>query len=371
VERPGDPDPDTSRPTTPSPSTDRAADRPAEPPTDAEPRRRRAGGAGPYIAAALATVALVATAAISRADEDRSSSEDFLNGRQLRLMAPAAPGGGWDQTARAMQESLQDLVGRTEVYNVPGAGGTVGLSQFVRLEGDPTQLMVMGLIMVGAIEANESPVSLDQTTPLARLTTDYEVLAVPANSKIRTMQDLAAAMRADVKAVSVAGGSAGGVEQICAGLIAGAVGADTSQVNYIAHSGGGEALTTLLSGRATIGISGISELVPQIKAGKVRALAVSSAERLPALPDVPTLRESGVNVELANWRAVVAPAGISDTEEKALEDLVLRMTRTDFWRETLERRGWGDATLAGPEFEKFLESEQERIAKVLDELGQG
>jgi putative tricarboxylic transport membrane protein len=332
---------------------------------------RRLSTFGPFVAAAIAALVLGGTTLASQASDDEAGAAEFLNGRQLRLMAPAAPGGGWDQTAREMQTTLRDLVGRTEVYNVAGAGGTVGLSQFARLDGEPTELMVMGLIMVGAIEANDSPVSLAQTTPLARLTTDYEVLVVPANSKLRTMQDLVAAMRRDVKAVSIAGGSAGGVEQILAGLVADAIDADPAQVNYIAHSGGGEALTTVLSGRATAAISGVSELIPQIEAGKVRPIAVSSAERLPALRDVPTLREAGVEVELANWRAVVAPAGISDAEERELEDLVLRMTRSDSWRQTLERRGWGDAALAGPEFEEFIAAEQSRVKQVLDQIGLG
>ncbi|GAA0486463.1 C4-dicarboxylate ABC transporter substrate-binding protein [Paractinoplanes deccanensis] len=318
---------------------------------------------GPWIAAALATVLLVVSAAWAEDDEG------FLDGRQLRLMAPAAPGGGWDQTAREMQAALRDLAGRSEVYNVTGAGGTIGLSQFVRNDGDPTQLMVMGLIMLGAIESNDAPIGLDRTRPLVRLTTDYEVIVVPASSPVRTMPELVARMRQDLGAVSFAGGSAGGVEQILAGLVADAVGADPGQVNYVAHSGGGEALATLLSGRATAGVSGVSELAAQIEAGTVRPLAVSSATRLPALPDVPTLKEQGVDVELANWRGVVAPPGIGADDERALEELLLEMTRGAQWRETLQRRGWGDATLAGPEFEQFIDQERRTVTDVLKKMG--
>jgi putative tricarboxylic transport membrane protein len=178
-------------------------------------------------------------------------------------------------------------------------------------------------------------------------------------------------MRTDLPAVSISGGSAGGAEQILSGLMAKAVGADPAQISYVAHSGGGEALTTLLSGRSTIGISGVSEIQAQIEAGTVRALAVSSPERLPALPDVPTLREAGVDVELQNWRGVVAPAGISPEQEQALEGLLVHMTRTAEWQDALVRRGWGDALLAGPEFEQFVRAEQDRVSQVLAEIGLG
>jgi putative tricarboxylic transport membrane protein len=319
----------------------------------------------PLVVAVLVTAAIVVTA------PDDGPATDVLGDRQLRIMAPASPGGGWDQTAREMQESLRELVGRTEVYNVSGAGGTIGLSQFIRFSGDATQLMATGLIMVGAIKANGSRYSLEDTTPLVRLTTDYQVVVVRADSELTDVDGVADAMRADLPAVSIAGGSAGGAEHLLAGMMAKAAGADPSRLSYVAHSGGGEMLSTLLSGRATIAISGLSEILPQIESGAVRALAVSSPDRLDALPDVPTLRESGMDVELQNWRGVVAPKGISDTEEQALEDLLVDMTRTDAWRDALRERGWGDATLAGDEFEDFVRAEQDRVSRVLDEIGLG
>ncbi|AOS65283.1 tripartite tricarboxylate transporter substrate binding protein [Actinoalloteichus hymeniacidonis] len=324
----------------------------------------------PAVVAVVATVTVVATAPAEEGGAVGTARE-VLGDRQLRLMAPAEPGGGWDQTSREMQGALRDLVGRAEVYNVGGAGGTIGLSQFVRLGADPTQLMTTGLIMIGAIETNDSPNSLADTTPLVRLTTDYQVVVVPADSPIADTADLVTAMQEDLPSVSISGGSAGGVEQILAGMIAGEVGADPAEVSYVAHSGGGEALTTLLSGRATAGISGLSEIMPQIEAGTVRALAVSSPERLPSLPEVPTLRDEGLDIELENWRGVVAPAGISEDEERALEELLVDMTQTEAWQDALERRGWGDATLAGPEFDEFVRTERERVAVVLDEIGLG
>lgn len=154
----------------------------------------------------------------------------------LKIMAPAAPGGGWDQTARAMQQTLvaAGLAKGVQVYNVAGAGGSVGIAQFVTTaKGDARQLMVNGFVMVGALLANKSPVTLDQTTPIARLTAETLVIVVPANSPIKTAQDLATAVKADVAKVTWAGGSAGGVDHITAALFVSKAGGDASKVNYI------------------------------------------------------------------------------------------------------------------------------------------
>jgi putative tricarboxylic transport membrane protein len=323
----------------------------------------------PYaVAIALAAVLVVVT--VGRGQES-SAAEDVLGDKQLKIMAPADPGGGWDQTSREMQSAFEDLVGRSEVYNVGGAGGTIGLSQFAQLTGQANQVMTMGLIMVGAIAANDPDVTLDRVTPLCRLTTDNQVIVVPDDSPIENVDDMVAAMEEDLGSVSVAGGSAGGVEQILAALIAEDRDLDVADVNYIAHAGGGEAIATLLSGSATLGISGISEVKPQIDSGALRPIAVSSAERVDLLPDVPTLKEEGVDVEITNWRGIVAPPGITSDQEHALEDLVTDMTKSDEWQSALEAEGWGDVLLCGPEFEDFIEAETKRTNQIVDELGIG
>ena len=189
------------------------------------------------------------------------------------IMAPAAPGGGWDQTARTMQAVMQEagVSGNVQVTNVPGAGGTIGLAQFVnQSNGNPEALIVGGYVMVGAILTNASPVDLTMVTPIARLTGEAEAIVVPASSDIQTMDDLVAKLKADPGAVSWAGGSAGGADHIAAGLIAKAIGVDPTKVNYIAFSGGGEALAAILGGQVTVGISGLGEFASQIEAGELR-----------------------------------------------------------------------------------------------------
>src|SRR5918996_1936290 len=240
----------------------------------------------------------------------------------LEIIVPAAPGGGWDQTGRAMQEAMQEagLASGIQVVNIPGAGGTIGLAQFVSSkEGQGNALMTGGLVMLGAILTNESPVTLDQVTPIARLTGEYEAIVVPASSDLQTLDDLIAKFKEDPQSVSWGGGSAGGTDHMLVGLIAKAVGVDPSGVNYVPFSGGGESMASILGGHVTAGVNGYAEFAGQIEAGALRPLAISSAERLEG-GGIPTPKEQGVDVQLTNWRGVVAPPGISDADKQALGD---------------------------------------------------
>jgi putative tricarboxylic transport membrane protein len=290
--------------------------------------------------------------------------------RQLTIVAPAAPGGGWDQLAREMQRELEEqrLAPVVQVENVPGAAGTIGLAQFINgRRGDGEALLVNGLVMLGAILWNDSPVSLGQVTPIARLTGEYEIVAVPAASPHRDMRSLVRALRENPAAVSWGGGSAGGTDHILAGLIVAAANLDPRRTNYIAFSGGGEAVTALLGGQVTAGISGYSEFAQHIESGRLRAIGISSPIRAPGL-DVPTLVEQGINVELENWRAVMAPPGLSGSQRQAITDVVDRMAHSDSWRACLARREWTDSYLAGPALDTFLDAERTRIARIVADL---
>ena len=292
---------------------------------------------------------------------------------QLRVIAPAAPGGGWDQTARVMQQVLQEVAvaRRIVVENVPGAAGTIGLARFVGSEqGNGDVLMVSGLIMLGGVVMHRPPVTLRDVTPIARITGEYEAIVVPAQSPIRSLDDLIRVLRERPESISWGGGSAGGSDQILAGLVAKAVGVQPARINYIAFSGGGESLSAILGGQVTVGVNGLAELEPQIAAGTVRALAISSAERLPGLA-VPTLIEQGVDVEFENWRSVVAPPGISAGERRRLESAVEAMVRSPQWQSALARYRWLDRYLSGEAFARFAGDEETRVRAVLDELGVG
>ena len=287
------------------------------------------------------------------------------------IMAPANPGGGWDATARSMQEVMQaeGIAGNVEVTNVPGAGGTVGLAQFVAdAQGDPSKLIVGGYVMLGAILTNNSPVTLADVTPIARLTGDTQAIVVPAASDIQTIGDLVEKLKADPGAVSWAGGSAGGTDHITVGLLAKAAGADPSKVNYIAFSGGGEAMAAILGNQVTAGVSSVGEFAEQVKAGTMRLLAVSSAERLPGI-EAPTLKEAGFDVVVQNWRMVAAAPGLTDEQVAKISADIEKLNGSAGWTSVLETKGWANTYLAGDAFAEQLKADTAATETVLRDIG--
>ena len=289
----------------------------------------------------------------------------------LTILAPASPGGGWDQTARAMQAALQEdgATGSVRVVNVAGAGGTIGLAQFVNAGANRgNALLVTGLIMVGAVLTNRSAVTLEATTPIARLTGDYELLVVPADSPYDDLAAFVEAWKQDPGALAIAGGSAGGTDHMLAGLLAARVGMDPTTINYVPHSGGGESIASILGAQVAAGINGVSELAPFVAAGRLRALAISSAERRPGR-QVPTFREQGVDLTLTNWRGVVGPPDLEDDRLAALTARIDALRQSPAWQASLARNDWIDLYLAGPAFETFLDEERARAAAVLDSIG--
>jgi putative tricarboxylic transport membrane protein len=287
------------------------------------------------------------------------------------IMAPAAPGGGWDQTSRSLQEAMtaEGISGNVQVVNVPGAGGTIGLAQFAQeANGDPSRLMVGGYVMVGAILTNNAPVTLDAVTPIARLTGEYEVVVVPTGSPLQDLGDLADMLKADPGSVSWAGGSAGGTDHITAGLFAKTVGVDPKAVNYIAFSGGGEALAAVLGSQVTVGISGYGEFQAQVEAGALRVLGVSAPERVSVI-DAPTFKEGGVDLVVQNWRGIWAGPGLSAEQVAAITADIEKVVNSATWTGILETKGWLNTWLAGDDFKAQLATEIENTTAILKEIG--
>lgn len=320
--------------------------------------------------ALLAVVALLAAIAPTPADAVTTPpSPPSLD--RLTIIAPGSPGGGWDQTARVMQRVLVQggLVPAVDVRNSPGAGGVIGLAQFVTGEkGHGDALLVGGLVMVSAVRTNRAAVSLADATPIARLTGDYEVIAVPAGSELRDLDDLVQALRVQPGAVSWAGGSGGGADQLLVSALARAIGVDPVRMDYVPFAGGGEVAEALLHHEVSVGVSGYAEFAPHLEAGRLRALAISADTRLPGLA-IPTLREQGVDVTLVNWRGLFAPPGITGEQRGRLGSMVAAMVRTPAWRETLAQHRWTDLYLPDQPFARFVETETARAASLPDPRG--
>ncbi|MDW5443176.1 Bug family tripartite tricarboxylate transporter substrate binding protein [Polaromonas sp. SM01] len=282
-----------------------------------------------------------------------------LAAANVKMMIPANPGGGWDTTGRALGKALQESgAASTVTYdNKGGAAGALGLAQFINgSKNDPNALMVMGAVMLGGIITGKPPVNLSQATPIARITSEYNVFVLPANSPFKTMADVVAQLKKDPGSVKWGGGSRGSTEHIAAAMIAREVGVDPAKINYVAFRGGGEAIAAILGGNVTIGGSGYSEFAEYITTGKMRPLAVTSDTRLKGV-NVPTLKEQGINVAIGNWRGVYGAPGITAAQRKELTDMVLKALKSKAWAEALEKNSWTPAVLTGADFEKFVDDD--------------
>ena len=289
----------------------------------------------------------------------------------LKMLIPANPGGGWDQQGRALGKSLMDSGAASTVSydNKGGAAGTIGLAQFVNsTKGDGNAMMVMGAVMLGGIITGKPPVQLSQATPIARLSSEYNVFVLPADSKLKTMKDVVEQLKKDPGSVKWGGGSRGSTEHIAAAMLAREVGVDPSKINYVAFRGGGEATAAILGGNVTVGGSGLSEFSEYIKTGKMRAIAMTSETRLKGV-DIPTMKEQGYDVVLGNWRGVFGASGITPEQRKALTDLVVTATKHKSWAEAIERNGWTPALLTGPAFDKFVDDEFASLRAVMVKSG--
>jgi putative tricarboxylic transport membrane protein len=289
----------------------------------------------------------------------------------LRVMVPNSPGSGYDTTARAWAQVAEEekLADTIEVFNLEGAGGTVGLQRLVNETGNADMLMQMGLGVVGAQYSNQSEATLDQTTPIARLIEEAEAIVVPANSPYQTLDDLVTAWKADPGNTPVGGASnPGGPDHLTPMLLAQEVGVAPTSVNYVAYDGGGELLAGILGNDVAFAATGVGEVTEPAASGDVRILAVTTDEPVEGV-DAPTLAEAGVDLTFTNWRGIVAAPDISEEETQRLIDVITEMNGSEAWQQVLEDQGWTESFVAGDEFGSFLDEESQRVQGVLSELG--
>ena len=322
------------------------------------------------IGLALATSSVAACGVTDKSSTD-AAADSSKPLSDLRIMVPNSPGGGYDITARTAAKVMEDsdITTGTEVFNLEGAGGTVGLARTVNEKGNGDLAMLMGLGVVGASYTNKSKATLTQTTPIVRLIEEYGAVMVPKDSPFKTIDALVRAWKADPRSLSVGGGSSpGGPDHLLPMQLAQAVGVDPKKVRFVSYDGGGDLLPALLGDKIDFATSGAGEFKDQIANGDIRVLATSGDERIDGI-DAPTLKEAGIDLVFTNWRGVVAPPGISDAQRERLIDAFQKMHDTQEWKDALKANSWADAFATGDDFGAFIKEQDKRVADTLGELG--
>ena len=292
---------------------------------------------------------------------------------QVNVMLPANPGGGWDATGRQAFQALNKAgiyTGTVNFSNRGGAGGTIGLAEFQRSqEGKADALAVFGAITVGAITLNKSPIDLSKFKPIARLTAEYLVLAVKADSPYKTLGEFVEALKKNPGATPVGGGSAGGVDHIALALLAQSAGVPVPSLNYIPQAGGSDTVIGIVNGTLQAGISGVSEFQQFANDGRIRILGVTTAERLSALSDIPTFKESGFDVEIANWRGILGSVDMPEANRQEWIERFTKLNDSQEWKDVLKTQAWDPFFMTGDAFGAYVNDETDRINKILKDAG--
>ncbi|VVO17828.1 Bug family tripartite tricarboxylate transporter substrate binding protein [Pseudomonas fluorescens] len=289
----------------------------------------------------------------------------------VKFMAPGSVGGGYDQTARILGKALIEAkVAKSVTFeNKGGAGGTLGLAQFANsTKGDPNALLVVGAIMVTAVEQNKPQITLKNVTPIARLFTEYNVLAVRKESPYKTLEDLLKDFKANPSGVTWGGGSKGSIDHIGIAELAGKMDVPVNKVNYVAFAGGGEVVAQVLGGQIKVITGGYAELGQYIKNGQFRVLAIGAPDRVEGI-DAPTLKEKGYDVTIGNWRGVYGAADLTPEQRKELTDAVLAAANSKVWQDNVKANAWSPSILTGDEFGKFVDEEHVRLRAMLVKVG--
>jgi len=314
--------------------------------------------------AGSATLALLGGAAFADSHQKLDS---------IHFLIPGGAGGGWDGTARGTGEALTNagLVGQASYENMSGGGGGKAIGYLIEnAESNHGTLMVNSTPIVIRSLTGVFPQNFRDLTLVAGTIGDYAAIITKADSELNTFEDLVNAYNADPTSVTVGGGSVpGGMDHLVAAMAFEGAGADSTAIKYIPYDAGGEMNAAILSGEITAGSTGFSEAVELAKAGEMKVLAITAPERVDALPDAPTLKELGYDVEFVNWRGFFAAPGLPDEQAQAYRDTLAAMYDTPEWEEVRARNGWVNIHNSGDDFLSFLEEQEKAIGDLMKKLG--
>ena len=290
--------------------------------------------------------------------------------KPVTLLVPFPPGGSTDLIARTLAPKLQEkLGGNFIVENKAGAGGSVGTAAVKRAAPDGYNILVtsLGPLVIGPHLLKNVP--YDALKDLDYITVAVQapnVLCVPTASKLKTLADVLAKLKAEPGSMSFASSGNGSSDHLTAELFWQVTGTNGLHIPY---KGGGPAMSDLLGGQVDSAFININTALPQIKAGKLRAVATSSAKRSPLLPDVPTLDEQGVKgADVQSWQAFAAPKGLPADIKNRLRDAVVAGLNDPVIKAQLLELGFEIVGNTPEQFTVFQAAEFARWKKVI-ELG--
>ena len=294
--------------------------------------------------------------------------------RAIEIIAPAGPASALDQTARTVQKILQDkrlVEVPITIANKAGGGQALGFTYLNQQPGDGYHVSIGTISLLTNRITGLHPLNYSDVTPIANLVAEYVVFAVRSESALKTGRDLAERLKSDPASLSLAfSGSLGNHNHMAIGLVGKAAGADVKKLKTVVFNSGGELTAALLGGHIDVAIGGSSVFMSQVEAGRLRLLAVTAPKRLGGkLADTPTWTELGLPVSFSTFRGIVGPKGLAAEPRAYWEQLLRKMIDTDEWRAFLRANDAESLFLAGEDYRKFLDGENERIRSVLTDLG--
>lgn len=309
------------------------------------------------------------------ADKDASSgSGDWTPEQSIEIVAPSGAGGGWDTTARMAAKVLEEegiVDVDMGVVNKTGGGGAVGWAYIAGHAGSPYNIFVTSPPIIDVPLNGQSEYDHHDFTPLANIIADYGAFAVAADAPWDTLPELFDDMIKDPSSVTIIGSSSpGSMDHLKFARFAKAYGVDVKEIKYVSEQDGGE-LTALLNGSVDVFSTSVAQTVEQVKAGKIKVLAVTSEERLEGevLEDFETAIEQGIDETYVNWRGFVGPADLDPEVVAYYEEIFKELTETDAWADIRSQYGWDDMYMDSEEYKEFLDNEQEATREILEELG--
>ena len=312
------------------------------------------------------TVAVIAAISLGSA-----WSQEFKPSKQIEAVVHTGPGGGSDIFARAIAEMLQKeklITQRMQVVNKSGGGSAVAMSYLAEKKSETHTIgFFTGVWVTNPLTTNEATVTIKDLTPIARLVLEPAVIAVKADSPYKDMKDFIEAAKKSPNQLRQSGGSVTGRDNLMRLLIQKATGA---QWTYISFPSGGERLSNLLGGHVQMMVIEPQEAGEQIRAGNLRVIASLTEKRLPTLPNVPTIKEQGIDVTIIpQARGVVAPPAAPKEVVQYWEGIFDRFAKSASWKQYVEQNQFEEGYLKGPPLGKFFDDLTVLMRNVLKEAG--